>query len=292
MEMFFNKYFNMIMEEFLPQQEIKKRARGRPRSNKAQVTPNIVLALDRGLNILLALADEGSITLSDMSLKTGIPPSSAHRILVTLQKHGFVEFDEIDQKWSVGVEAFRVGSAYLVGTNLVEASHKIMRELMQETGETANLAIADGADVVFISQVETHNPIRAFFRPGTRGAIYASGIGKALLCQMERKNIEKLLRNNGLKKFTPNTLTSPDELFTNLTITKQRGFSLDDEEQYLGMRCVAAPIYNSFGEAIAGISISGPIIRFDNNQVLEFGPIVKRAANKITKIIGGKPPRT
>ncbi len=266
----------------------KKRARGRPRSFNHDKEQNIVQALDRGLLVLLLLAKNGAKTLSDISLSVGMPPSTAHRILTTLQKHGFVEFDEIEQKWSVGVEAFRVGSAYLVRTNLVEAAHKIMRELMEETGETANLAIADKSDVVFISQVESHNPIRAFFRPGTRGAIYASGIGKALLSQMDRKQIEKILRNGGLKEYTYKTLTSPEELFSDLEKTKQRGWSFDDEERYLGMRCVAAPIYNSFGEAIAGISISGPKNRFNDEQVLEYGPIVKRAAQNVTKMIGGK----
>ncbi len=269
----------------------KKRARGRPRTIGEDKEPNIVQALDRGLMVLLSLAKNGAGTLTDISLSVGMPPSTAHRILTTLQKHGFVEFGEMEQKWSVGVEAFRVGSAYLARTNLVEASHKIMRELMEETGETANLAIADGSDVVFLSQVESHNPIRAFFQPGTRGAIYASGIGKALLSEMERRAIEKLLRNSGLKEFTPKTLTSPDELFADLEKTKQRGYSFDDEERYLGMRCVAAPIYNPYGEAIAGISISGPIIRFNDSQVFEFGPIVKRAANKVTKMIGGRVPK-
>ena len=270
------------------QQINRKRARGRPRTIGEDNSPNIVQALDRGLLVLLALAKTGEKTLSDISLRVGMPPSSAHRILITLQKHGFVEFDEMEQKWSVGIEAFRVGSSYLERTNLIEAAHKIMRELMEETGETANLAIADRSDVVFISQVESHNPIRAFFRPGTRGAIYASGIGKALLSEMGRKNIEKILRNGGLKQFTPKTLTSPDELFLDLEKTKQRGWSLDDEERYLGMRCVAAPIYNPFGEAIAGISISGPIVRFKDNQILQLGPIVRLAANKVTKMIGGK----
>ena len=268
---------------------VKKRPRGRPRSLPKEKN-NVVQALDKGLITLLTLSKRGSSTLSDLSLALGMPASSVHRMLATLQKHGFVEFDEINQNWAVGIEAFRVGSSYLVRTNLVEASHKIMRELMQETEETANLAIADGGDVVFISQVESRQPIRAFFRPGTRGHIHASGIGKALLANMARKDVEEILQKTSLKEFTPKTLTSLSDLFEDLEIIKTRGYSFDDEERYSGMRCVAASIYNSFGEAIAGISVSGPSVRFDDDVVSQFGPKVVKAAKKVTKMIGGKMP--
>ena len=95
------------------------------------------------------------------------------------------------------LRAFRVGNTYLGRTNLVESARTAMRGLTEETGETANLAIADQGDVVFISQIESHNPIRAFFRPGTRGFMHASGIGKALLANLPRIEVEKILQKKG-----------------------------------------------------------------------------------------------
>ncbi|MEC5323726.1 IclR family transcriptional regulator [Aurantimonas sp. A3-2-R12] len=207
-----------------------------------------------------------------------------------MQKHGFAEFNGSAQEWSVGIEVFRVGNAYLVGTNLLEAAREFMRRLMDETGETANLAIADNGEVVFLSQVESHNPIRAFFRPGTRGHLHASGIGKALLANMGRDEIETILQKRGLPEFTPKTLTSPKALYANLETTRMRGWSFDDEERYLGMRCIAAPIFNGFGEAIAGISVSGPTVRFPDGKIAEIGPVVKRAADEVTAKIGGRAP--
>ncbi len=278
------------MKGKMTEQGIQKRPRGRPRSLPNDAQGNTVQALDRGLTLLRALAKEGSVILTDLALRVGMPPSSAHRVLATLQKHGFVEFDESTQKWAIGVEAFRVGSSYLVRSNLVEAARKVMRRLMEETGETANLAITDDGDVVFISQVETHNPIRAFFRPGTRVHMHASGIGKALLANLPRKEIEKILQKTGLPEFTPKTLTSPDALFADLEDTRNRGWSFDDEERYSGMRCVAAAIYNSFGETIAGVSVSGPTVRLPDNIVSELGPKVMRAASEVTTMVGGKVP--
>ena len=228
--------------------------------------------------------------MTDLSLRVGMPPSTAHRVLATLEKQGFVELDSSTQEWAVGVEAFRVGCAYLGRTNLVESARASMRYLTEETGETANLAIADRGDVVFVSQVESHNPIRAFFRPGTRGFMHASGIGKALLANLPGEEVEKILLKKGCPEFTPKTITAPAALFADLDEINKRGWALDDEERYSGMRCIAAPIYNSFAEAIAGISVSGPTVRFPDNAIPEMGPKVKRAADEVTKIIGGKLP--
>ena len=272
-------------------QDSHKRPRGRPRSVATVTTPGTVQALDRGLTLLRELADARNITLSDLAIRSKMPPSSTHRVLSTLQKHGYVELDETRQEWMIGIEAFRIGNTYLVRTNLVEAARKTLRHLMEETGETANLGIADSGDVVFVDQVETHNPIRAFFRPGTRGHMHSSGIGKVLLSDMPRWEVEKIIRDKGQPEFTPKTLTSSENLFNDLAATRERGWSIDDEERYSGMRCVASTIYNSFGEAVAGISVSGPTVRFSNHVISELGPKVKQAADEVTNAIGGKPPR-
>ncbi|MBB5514130.1 IclR family acetate operon transcriptional repressor [Rubricella aquisinus] len=262
------------------------RKRGRPRSAEAD-TAAPIQALDRGLMVLAALAREETATLTELSLSVGLPPSTAHRILITLQRHGYVELDEATQTWMIGVESFRIGSSFLLRTNVVEAARNAMRHLMEATGETANLAIGDSGDVVFVSQVETHNPIRAFFRPGTRGPMHSSGIGKALLAEMPRAEVEKIFQRKGLPEFTAKTITAPGALFANLEETHARGWALDDEERYLGMRCVAAPIFNAHGEAIAGISVSGPTVRFPDRVVAEFGPRVRQAAAEVTRLIGG-----
>jgi len=269
---------------------MEKRKRGRPRSSTAESRNSTVLALDRGLTVLRALAREGGATLGDLALRVGMPPSTAHRILATLENHQFVEFDETLQIWTIGIGSYRIGSTYLLRTNLIDASRKTMQNLMKETGETANLAIADDGHIVFISQVETQNPIRAFHRPGTRSPMHASGIGKILLARMSRKDVEKLLLKSGLPEFTPNTLTSPEALFTDLDISARRGWAYDNEERYTGMRCIAAPIFNAFGEAVAGLSVSGPTDRFSNDVLQKMGLSVRHSADLITAMTGGNLP--
>ncbi len=268
-----------------------KRPRGRPRKDPGETTTTTAQALDRGLHLLSLLASEQRSTLTELALRAGMPPSTAHRLLTTMQRHGVVEFDDARQEWLIGIETFRMGNSYLKRTNLIEASRDAMRSLMEDTGETSNLGIMDAGDVVFVSQVETHNPIRAFFRPGTRGHMHASGIGKALLSELSRTAVEAILQKKGLPAFTEKTLTRPTDLFSNLDASRTRGWALDDEERYMGMRCIASPIFNLHGEAVAGISVSGPSVRFDENDLAEIGGRVRRSAVAITQEIGGVKPQ-
>jgi len=267
-----------------------KRARGRPRTAEGERAGAVVQALDRGLALLAALARADKATLGALALEAGLPPSSAHRLLSTLEAHRFVAFAPATGEWSVGVEAFRTGSAFLRQARVVDAARDVMRELVDLTGETANLALPDGAEVVFVSQVETAHPIRAFFGPGARAPMHASGIGKALLACMDRAGVERSLRRTGLPGFTSRTRVRAEDLLADLAATRARGWALDDEERTEGMRCVAAAIFNHHGEAVAGVSISGPAARLPPDTLGEWGPAVRRAAARITERIGGAPP--
>jgi len=276
-----------------PDPEQPRRKRGRPRLQPTERKENTstVQALERGLLVLQLLSKSGSASLADLSLQVGLPASTAYRLLMTLQKREFVNFDETTQEWSVGVEAFTVGNSYFNRANLAEASRSVMRQLMLDTGETANLAILTGAGkVTFLTQMECTHPVRAFHLPGTRSPAHSSGIGKALLAELSRQKIEDILQKTGLPEFTAKTLTTPKALFSDLTTTYIRGWAFDDEERHTGMRCIAAAIHDTRGDAIAGISISGPTARFAEDTLALFGARVKSAAVEVTRMIGGVVP--
>lgn len=269
-----------------------RKLRGRPRLQRsAQDAGTSVQAIDRCIAVLSAVAAADGLTLTDLAQRAGLVPSTAHRILSTLEAHHFVFHDEQRGLWLIGVRAFEVGTAFLRNRRLAGIGRVVMHALMERTGETVNLGIEDGGEVVFISQVESHGALRAFFRAGSRAAIHASGVGKALLAQLSEGQVRDILHRRGLAKFTDRTLVAPAALFKELAEIRGRGFAIDDEERTLGMRCVAAPIYNEYGEAIAGVSLSGPSVRITAERIGEFGPLVKRAAEEITASIGGRPPR-
>lgn len=265
-----------------------KRRRGRPRNAPSPGDNASVQSLDRALALLALVAEQDGVSLTEAAEAAKLAPSTTYRLLSTLAGRGVVEQDAATQLWHVGVETFRIGSAFLRRRKIAERGREVMAGLVDACGETANLAVADEAGVVFVSQVETHAPIRAFFRPGTRSPFHASGIGKAILAHLSPERVAAIVTREGLPGFTPRTITTPAALAAELVRVRTRGIAVDDEERNEGMRCIAAPIFNEFSEPIAGISISGPTARVTRASIATYGPLVRAAADTVTRAIAGK----
>lgn len=261
------------------------RRRGRPRSSSDN--SGTIQALDRALDMLDLLAAHQGLTLSEVAEKMGQSPSTVHRVLHTLAARGVAESDPATQAWHIGPATFRLGSAFMRRSGVVERARPVLRSLMEHTGETANLGILNGDAVLFVSQAETHETIRAFFPPGTRSPLHASGIGKALLAFGRAETLTTLLEKQPLQSFTDKTLTTAEMLQEDMARIRARGFSFDDEERTRGMRCIAAPVFDLSGEAIAGISVSGPTHRIGLEHVKTLGAAVSEAANELTRALGG-----
>lgn len=263
------------------------RSRGRPRAWDDKTAQNTIKSLDRAMEVFEYLSEAQGKALSELARDLGQSPATVYRILVTLEGRGLVEFNQQEQVWHIGARAFVIGARFLRRTSLVERARPIMRQLMEQTGETANLGVEQNGQVLFVSQVETHATIRAFFAPGTLSRLHASGIGKALMAQMDVARVDKLLAQAPLEQFTAYTLTDRDALLADLSVTRERGYAIDGEERNIGMRCIAAPVFDIHGEAIAGISVSGPISRVGPERIVEFSAAVVVAARALTKAIGG-----
>lgn len=266
------------------------RQRGRPKAFNDKTEQNTIQTLDRALILMRTVSEHDGITLSELAEETGQSAATVYRVLTTMAAHKMLEIDEESQLWYVGAGAFRAGSAFLRRSNVVERSRAAMHALMRDTGETANLGLAEDGQVIFISQVETHETIRAFFPPGTKSPMHASGIGKALLAHYPRERVEQIAETEGLERFTDRTNSNLDDLMNDLERVRRRGYAIDNEEKATGMRCIAAAIFNTHGEAIAGISVSGPGFRIPGPKQSEFGERVRAAADTVTEAIGGRYP--
>ncbi|SFT57449.1 HTH-type transcriptional regulator BhcR [Sedimentitalea nanhaiensis] len=262
------------------------RRKGRPKAFDSKPTQTTIQSLDRALEVLDTLALENGMTLTEVSDRLKQSPATMYRVLSTLQARGFVEIDAAAQTWHIGAMAFRLGSAFLRRSGVVDRSRPVMRDLMEATGETSNLGIERDGEVMFIGQVETTETIRAFFPPGTLSPMHASGIGKALLSQRDADSLGRFLRTYPLNRFTDKTIGTAPALQAELTAIRQQGYAFDDEERTAGMRCVAAPILNLYGEAIAGISVSGPTHRMPADRIREIGRLVQQAANTVSRGLG------
>lgn len=263
-----------------------RRARGRPRDWHDKTGQNTIKSLDRALEVLDRLSEIGGATLSELAEATEQSPATVYRVLITMEGRGMVEFNPATQVWNVGARAFLIGSRFLRRTNLVERARPILRQLMEATGETANLGMERGGQVLFLSQVETHASIRAFFPPGTLSPMHSSGIGKALLAQVGAERVRDIVRDHGLDRFTAHTLTDLPSLERDLAATRTRGYSIDAEERNEGMKCVASPVFDIHGEAVAGLSVSGPASRIPDDQIARLGGEVARAATELSRAIG------
>lgn len=261
------------------------RRRGRPRSTKE--SGGTVQVLDRALDMLDLLAAHPGLTLSEVAERMEQSPSTVHRLLHSLAARGMVESDPATQAWNIGPATFRLGSAFMRRSGIVERARPILQNLMKHTGETANLGILNGDAVLFVSQAETHETIRAFFPPGTRSPLHASGIGKALLAFGRDEVLRSYLDGSTLTRFTDKTLTTPEALTEDMARIRSRGFSFDDEERTRGMRCIAAPVFDLTGEAIAGVSVSGPTHRIGHEHVKTLGAVVAAAAAELSQAMGG-----
>ena len=265
------------------------RRKGRPRSFESRKSPPTIQALDRAFEILDALAAARGLTLTELAGELDQSPATVYRVLTTLEVRQIVEMEPQTQAWHVGAAAFRLGSAFLRRSSVIERSRPVMRELMQATGETSNLGIETRGEVMFVSQVETPETIRAFFPPGTLSPMHASGIGKALLSRYSEERIARYLRDRALERFTGKTICDAAELRADLARIRERGWAFDDEEKTSGMRCVAAPVLDMFGEAVAGISVSGPTGRMEAAGIDRIGALVRAAAEELSQALGAAP---
>lgn len=264
-----------------------RKSRGRPRDWEDKTAQNTIKSLDRAMEVFEFLSEGQGKTLSILASDLGQSPATIYRILVTLEGRGLVEFDQLNQVWHIGARAYIIGARFLKRTGLVERARPILRTLMEETGETANLGVEQNGHVLFVSQVETHASIRAFFPPGTLSRMHASGIGKALLAQMGTQRAEKVFDASALEQFTEFTLTDKAALLADLAETRRRGYAIDAEERNIGMRCIAAPVFDIHGEAIAGISVSGPTSRIGADHIDDFSIAVVAAAEELSAAVGG-----
>lgn len=247
-----------------------------------------VQSLVRALTLLnrVAAADDG-VALTELAQQVGLSPSTAHRLLTTLEQERYVHFSAERRLWSVGVQTFLTGSAFLKTRSLVGLARPHMRVLMEESEETVNLAIEDQYEAIYLSQVECRQMMRAFARPGARVPLHCSSVGKAMLSAMPDAEVAKVLHHRGLPRLTIKTIHTTTALRRDLELSRQRGYAFDDEENAVGLRCIAAVIFDENSEPAASVSLSGPMARIPDARVPLLGERVRRRADAVTEQLGG-----
>lgn len=243
-------------------------------------------SVSRALSLLTKLAEEPEgLNLSELARRVKLAPSTAHRLLTTLQLDQFVRFE--DGRWLVGVQSFNVGSSYMRARDVCYMARPYLRMLMQETGETSNLALVEEDELVYLAQTECPELMRALARPGAKAPLTCSAVGKVALAFMPRAQTEQMIGKAGIKQMTRKSHVTASSLWRDLETIRKREFAFDDEEHSDGLRCVAAPIFGSSGEVMGALSISGPSVRVTEKQMAANGRVVHRVAKDMTRALGG-----
>jgi len=261
---------------------------------KARPAGDQVQSLVRALSLLNRIAeapDEG-VTLTELAQQVGLPSSTAHRLLITLEQERYVRFNNDGRLWSIGVQAFVTGCAFTKNRGLARIARPHLRRLMEETGETVNLAVEDEGEAVYLAQVECSQMMRAFARPGSRVPMHCSAVGKAIFSAASDKALAKILHQRGMPRLTVKTITSTAGLRTALQEARALGYAVDDEEHAVGLRCIAAPVYDETGDVVAAVSVSGPVVRISEERVSQLGQMMIASARAISADMGAPAPKS
>ncbi|MGW0227989.1 IclR family transcriptional regulator [Actinopolymorpha singaporensis] len=237
-----------------------------------------VQSVERSLELLELLADAGGdVTLSQLAASSGLPAPTIHRLLRTLAAGGYVRQEE-SRRYALGPRLIRLGEAAnrMLGT----WARPHLRSLMKALGETANLALLDGDEAVYVAQVQSEHAMRIFTEVGRHVSLHATGVGKALLALKTDEEVRAILDRTGMPARTPRTITRRRRFFEELATIRKRGYAIDDGEQEVGVRCVALTVPGT--PTPTALSVSGPEARITDDVVAGAVPLLRQAASDLS----------
>jgi IclR family acetate operon transcriptional repressor len=249
----------------------------------------MVQSIDRTFDILesLARADD-DLSISALQEQLGLPFGTLHRLLSALVARGYVTQSTTTRQYGPGPKLLEMAThaAKSRRFSLQQIARPYLQTLTAATGETSNLVLLQGNEIVYLDQVASPHLVRMFTETGRHAPLYSTGAGKAMLSTFPPPQLAAYLQNVDLTLVTPHTITSREQLCDELARTQARGFAIDDEEYEEGVRCVAAPVFDHQGRCVAAISISGPTTRLSRPRTYELGSQVQAAAQACSRELG------
>jgi IclR family transcriptional regulator, KDG regulon repressor len=241
-------------------------------------------AVERALNILEAAAHRrDGLTNSEISRKLGIPKSSASYILRTLEHRGYLRREAETGRYRLGLKILSLGGDAQANLDIAGVALPFMRALVEKIHLTVHLAVLDQGEAVYIEKVEAPGFFRVNTWVGRRMFLHSTSVGKCLLAWLPKHEVEALVKQQGLKKRTPKTISTMTRLLTDLERIKTEGYALDDEENSLGARCLGAPIFDVTGNVVAALGASGTLSQVEDASIPRIAESLKDAARRISR---------
>lgn len=246
-----------------------------------------IKVLEKALAILDLFDQPGlELTATEVAKKLGMSKATAFRILSVLEDASYLERVRLGGGYRLGFMLHRLGS-FVEGSALIQRRVRpFLEELKQQCDETVHLVVMNKGEALYLDKIEGRKAIRVVSRIGMRLPAHCSGVGKVLLAHLPEDEVEEIIKEKGLPRFTPKTITDREALAAELRLIRRNGYALDNEEIELGLKCVAAPLWDASGRVVAAVSISGPKFRFDNGATRELVRLLRDAAERISAALG------
>jgi DNA-binding IclR family transcriptional regulator len=242
--------------------------------------------LERALSILSAFSpSRPEMRLGDFQALS-LHKSTLYRLLEVLRSHRLVELDTTSGRYRLGLRLFELGMQAVNHLELARCAQRPLDALVERTGETAHLGVLDGGEVVSIGRAESPHALRMPGAVGRRNPAHCTAIGKVLLASLPEPEQRAHLAATPLKTLTRRTLVRPELLLRELRAVRQRGYAIDDEEIYPGVRCVGAPVRDHTGAVVAAVSVAGPTTRLPREHFPRYAAEVLKAAAEISRGLG------
>lgn len=249
---------------------------------------NLVKSIIKAIDIIELLSKEHELGITEISNKLHLDKSTVFRIISTLKEKEVVDQNPITQRYHNSLKLFELGNKIVEDLGLRRLAQPVIKELAEITGETVNLAILDGDSIVYIDKIESPATIKVDLPIGKRLPSYCTGLGKAMLAYLSKEKIEGILKLIKFEKYTEKTYLNKEEFLNALKEIKIKGYSFDDEEYVEGLKCIAVPILDFRGEAIAAISVAIPLFRYEKFVNDGFVDLIVSKGLLLSKMFGYK----
>lgn len=250
-----------------------------------------VQSLDRAFDLLeLLCRSSNGMAIHQLSEATGLHKSTVHRLLSAMAERGYVRRDRESAIYRAGMRLCELSEYIQENLDVVSLAREPMERLSRRTGETVHLVAQEGNEIVYIYKVESiHGAIRMVSRIGMRRPLYCTGVGKAILATRTEEEALRCWRESRPEAYTPYTIVREDAFLRELARVRRCGYAMDNEENELGVRCVAAAIPDWHGAAAYALSISAPVSRMTDERVRSLVPPLMDTRAEISASLGGRP---
>jgi DNA-binding IclR family transcriptional regulator len=248
--------------------------------------------LTKTLNILECfLKESGSLSLKELVELTGYNVTTTSRICSELVKRGYLSKPKARANYSLGTKFVELGGKVVGQISIRDKAMPFLSDLATLANETVTLTSCDGKQGIHVAVLHSENMLQVVPKEWTvfSRALYCTGVGKIMLAEMDEEELAEFAKTIEFRQFTPNTITTVDDLKKHLLIVKREGVAFDDEEQTPGVRNVAAPVRNYAGELVAIVGVLGASVRLTRSRMREITPAVKNCAQYISEAIGYRP---